>query len=108
MINLNTNTNYDTDEEYQAVYLNVFSLTTFDEIKINKYIADLKNKLILNNKFRNLFKKAAGLYISEDLELGLMIMFSYDYLKDFIDCLKSFNETNDTSKVDELIKKIKK
>lgn len=108
MTNWNTNTNYNTDEEYQSVYLNVFNLTTFDEIKINNEISNLKNKLITNNKFSNLFKKAAGLYISEDLELGLMILFSYDYLKDFIECLKIYNENNDTSKVDELIKKIKK
>ena len=108
MTNWNTNTNYNTDEEYQSVYLNVFNLTTFDEIKINNEITNLKNKLIINNKFSDLFKKAAGLYISEDLELGLMILFSYDYLKDFIECLKIYNENNDTSKVDELIKKIKK
>ena len=108
MINWNTNTNYNTDEEYQSVYLNVFNITTFDEIKINNEITNLKDKLITNNKFSDLFKKAAGLYISEDLELGLMIMFSYDYLKDFIECLKVYNKNNDTSKVDELIKKIKK
>ena len=108
MINCNIDINYNTDVEYQIMYLNVFNLTTFDEAKINKKITILKDKLITNNKFSDLFKKAAGLYISEDLELGLMIMFSYDYLKDFIECLKVYNKNNDTSKVDELIKKIKK
>jgi hypothetical protein len=49
-----------------------------------------------------LYKKAAGQFLSEDVHIGMSVLFSYSYLKEFHACLveytkntAQFNKTNE-------------
>lgn len=44
-----------------------------------------------NVLFQRIYKKAAGIMLSQDQEIGLAIMISYDYLDVFHACLQEFN-----------------
>ena len=45
-------------------------------------------------EFKELYLKAAATMISEDLNLGLVILLSYDHFSDFHNCLVSFLTSN--------------
>ena len=108
MINTNTLLEYKNNTEYQEVFLQIFELESYDNKIIEDKTKQLYNLLINVDIFKQLFKEAAATFLSEDLELGIGVLFSYDYLKDFIESIKIYNNTKDISKVAELIKKIKK
>ena len=67
---------------YQTDYLQIFHLTEFDYNTINtemKRIYEIE-EVKLNAKLQKCIKKAANMFLTEDLELGFMVLFSYDYL----------------------------
>lgn len=67
---------------YQTDYLQMFHLTEFDYNTINtemKKIYEIE-EVKSNAKLQKCMKKVASMFLSEDLELGFMILFSYDYL----------------------------
>lgn len=107
MLNLDVHLNYTNDDEYRDQLLQLFSMDTFNEDKINDDIHNLATTLVEIDKFKELFTFCASQLLSVDLEVGLMILFSYDYLKDFIEGLNLYYK-NDYSGIDKLIKKIKK
>ena len=107
-LNLSIECDYTNDDEYRDTYLKIFKLDNFDEEVINNQLANIKNIIVKEDIFRELLTKSAGLYLTEDLDIGLMILFSYDYLKDFTQCLNDFIIHSKTEKINELIKKIKK
>ena len=107
-LNLSIECDYTNDDEYRDTYLKIFKLDNFDEEVINNQLANIKNIIVKEDIFRELLIKSAGHYLTEDLDIGLMILFSYDYLKDFTQCLNDFIIHSKTEKINELIKKIKK
>ena len=64
---------------YQANLLESFNLSEFDEVTINKEIDKLYLVFKGNERFKKCMKKVANSYMSEDLSVGLMLLFSYDY-----------------------------
>lgn len=106
MYNYDYPVNYSNDYEFRMAIRNVFGM------KMKKYDDDVD--LITNDEnnfdgeamtkamdyvymitkdnpmFQELYVKAAGLMFSTDASIGLSILFSYDYLKDFHTCLKAF------------------
>lgn len=115
MYNYDYEVNYSDDHEFRMTVRNIFNmnlqkydndidLITNDEnnyddevvTKILDYIFLLTKK---NTAFMKLYTSAAALMLSTDPSIGLSILFSYDYLKDFHLCLKSFK--NDPSKFGE-------
>jgi len=67
---------------YQTDYLQIFNLVEFDYNTINtemKRIYELSG-VKSNAKLQECMKKVANMFLSEDLELGFMVLFSYDYL----------------------------
>ena len=67
---------------YQTDYLQIFHLTEFDYNTINtemKRIYEISG-VKSNAKLQECMKKLASIFLSEDLELGFMTLFSYDYL----------------------------
>ena len=67
---------------YQTDYLQIFGLVEFDYDKINtemKKIYELPS-VKSNTILQKCMKNAASMVLSEDLELGFMALFSYDYL----------------------------
>lgn len=67
---------------YQSDYLQIFHLTEFDYNTINtemKRICEI-SCVKSNAQLQKCMKKVANMFLSEDLELGFMALFSYDYL----------------------------
>ena len=100
--------NYETDEEYRDQFLSLFDLYEYKTEDIESKIKRLYDVLIIEPKFKELFRNAANLFLSEDLEIGIGALFSYDYLKDFIECVNAFTIHKETSNIDKLINKLKK
>ena len=88
---------------YQAELLRVFNIDPIDkslddsneDIKLE--ITILYNLLSSQQKMIECMKKAASLMISDDLELGLMILYSYDYFFLTHKCVSDFLEMGEIS-----------
>ena len=67
---------------YQADYLQIFGLNEFDYNTINTEIKKIyeTDGVKTNVRLQECMKKAANMFLSEDLEFGFMVLFSYDYL----------------------------
>jgi hypothetical protein len=65
----------------------------YDDVAINSGIDKIFAITKENNKFRELYRLAAGHFLSEDLEIGICVLFTYDYFSDFIAFYE--NDTND-------------
>ena len=67
---------------YQTDYLQIFGLVEFDYNTINTEMKRIYEIDIVksNVKLQKCMKRAANMFLSEDLELGFMALFSYDYL----------------------------
>ena len=66
---------------------------------------------ITNNDqiFIRLYLTAAGTMLSEDAQIGLAVLISYDYFYDFYTCIYNFKHKNDyISLVQKLLEKFKK
>jgi hypothetical protein len=74
---------YTTDEEYQNDILNFFDLSEYNSDKIMGKIEELYLKIKDIPEFREKMRTSANQYMSEDLEMGLVIQFSYDHFKEF-------------------------
>ena len=82
MYNIDHISNYSTDEEYRNAILNVFKLTEFSETNINTCIDQIFTTINKHDDFyklKPLLQRLATQFFSEDLQLGFMIMFCYDY-----------------------------
>ena len=88
---------------YQAELLRVFNIDPIDknldesneDIKLE--ITILYNLISSQQKMIECMKKAASLMISDDLEFGLMILFSFDYFFLTHKCVSDFLETGEIS-----------
>lgn len=80
---------YTTDEEYQNDILIFFNLSEYNSDKIIKKIEELYLKIKDIPEFREKMQTGANQCMSEDLEMGLVIQFSYDYFKEFHTLLKT-------------------
>ena len=85
------------DSLYRSDILNIFNIEDFNEDIINKGIHEIYNKIKDNYEFKTIMKKFAKLFFSEDCELGLLIMFSYDYLQFTHPCISDFLESGQIS-----------
>jgi hypothetical protein len=65
---------------YQKDILNIFNLDDFDEIKINNAIHEIYEKVKNHETMVSFMLKNASYMLSMHQELGLMILFSYDFL----------------------------
>lgn len=91
--NLNVE-NIETEEEYnirEMLYrqdlLYIFDLEEFDDEKINHCIHQIYDKIKDNQDLDALLVKMAALFFSEDKEVGLMALFSFDYFYLLHPCL---------------------
>jgi hypothetical protein len=67
---------------YQTDYLQIFGVVEFDYNVINDEMKKIYETtgLKTNTTFQECIKKAANMFLTQDLELGFMVLFSYDYL----------------------------
>ena len=91
MYNFDLTIEYDNDEEYRQQILKVFNLSEYTD-EITKGIDSVYEDIRENEEFERLLEKAANSMLSEDKELGLVILFSYDHFPAFHDCIKEYKE----------------
>ena len=91
------------DSLYRNDILNIFNLEEFDETEINNCINKIYEKIKNYDDLKPVLKKLAAFFFSEDCELGILLMFSYDYLEHTHPCMCEFLETGKIS-VDKLDK----
>ena len=91
------------DSLYRNDILNIFNLEEFDETEINNCINKIYEKVKNYDDLKPVLKKLAAFFFSEDCELGILLMFSYDYLEHTHPCMCEFLETGKIS-VDKLNK----
>jgi len=67
---------------YQTDYLQIFGVVEFDYKTINTEMKRIyeTDGVKTNARLQECMKKVANMFLSEDLELGFMALFSYDYL----------------------------
>ena len=75
---------------YRRDLLSVFNLDEFSDEKINSSIDELYENLKNCEILQDCMKKAANIMLSEDLETGIRILFSYDYFHLFHACIFSY------------------
>lgn len=107
---INTQIQYSDDFEYRAAIRQLFAMSSaasllentidIDPISLdeNKYDADATTEMLdfvyaatkCQSRFVQIYKHAAGFMFSEDPEIGLAVLFSYDYLVVFHPVLCEF------------------
>lgn len=86
--NIETSEEYDMrDILYRQDLLYIFDLEEFDDEKINDCIHEIYEKIKDNHDLDALLVKMAGLFLSEDKEVGLMVLFSFHYFYLLHPCL---------------------
>jgi len=90
---------YIRDILYQEDCLNIFSINDRENIDednsklISKAIYNLYEKIKDSDVLKIFMLKAAGNIISEDLLLGLCILYSYDYMHLIHECVSEYLDT---------------
>ena len=85
------------DSLYRNSILNIFNLEDFDEKLINDCISKIYEKIKNCDELKPILKQLASFFLSEDCELGILLMFSYDYLEDTHPCICEFLDTGKIS-----------
>jgi hypothetical protein len=83
---------------YREELLNIFNMEEYNEKEMNKSMHDLYLNLEKCVELNECMTKIAGKFISEDKELGLMILFSYDYMYLTHICVSEYLEKGEVSK----------
>ena len=117
MYNINVKIEYENNKQYRQCLRNVFSMDIsnldipfdqiedlddetedellFDENAMIKSIDFIYEKTNNNAYFKELYKIAASKMFSEDENIGLAVLFSYDYFASFHLCLVDFLNKNE-------------
>jgi len=86
------------DALYRQDILNIFQLDDFDLENINENLKELYDKIKDNQDINIILNKFAGIYLSEDPELGLLLLFSFDFLYLFHPFICEYLEKGEISK----------
>jgi hypothetical protein len=86
---------------YQEDYLNIFSIINYENFNFNddfellsKAIYNLYEKIQDSDVLKIFMKKAAANLMSEDLQLGLCILYSFDYMYLMHECVSEYLDTS--------------
>ena len=83
---------------YRNDFLHIFEIDDYDEIHVNKVLDNLYLKLKSSQEFVDIMKKVSKLTcMVEDEVLGLMVLYSFDYLNITHMCVSEFLETGTVS-----------
>ena len=78
------------DVIYRQELLNIFYLEEYDEIEINKSIHNLYDKIKECDVLKECMLQLSNNFMSVDETVGLIILFSYDYLYLTHNCICEF------------------
>jgi len=99
---------YIRDIIYRDDLINIFDIE--DDLNIFEVaIPLLHDKIVQNEDLKKCLKKASNFFMSEDTEIGLCILYSFDYLNLTHKCISKYLEENnvDYELLTELFNKIK-
>ena len=83
---------------YKYDLISIFGLNDFLEEVINEKISILYDKMIQNKDIERLTYKLSKTHNnSDDTEIGFMLLFSYDNLYLFYECIREFLQTTNIS-----------
>jgi hypothetical protein len=75
---------------YNEDFLNIFDIDRYDDEIINERISFLYKKIEIQPDLKECMLKLAANFLSEDIEIGLMLLFSYDYMYMSHKCICEF------------------
>jgi hypothetical protein len=79
------------DVIYRQEFLNIFCIEEYNETEINKKIDELYEKLVIYKPLKEIMNKISKKHISSINEkLGLLLLFSYDYMYMSHICISEF------------------
>ena len=84
---------YETDDEYRKTLLNYFSLTEYNHETLMIKTRELYEKVKDIPEFQEKMRTASQSMGMEDLEMGLIILFSYDHFAELVSLLKKHEIT---------------
>jgi hypothetical protein len=82
------------DALYRQELLNILGMNEFNEDEMNKAISDLYERISGCKELKECILKLSGRFMSTDEELGLMILFAYDYMYLSHPCISEYLETS--------------
>jgi len=82
---------------YRQEFLNIFGLEEYDETKINQTLDELYEKIKDCKELKECMLKLASNIMSLDEEIGMLFLFSYDYMHLSHICICEFLETGQIS-----------
>ena len=88
---------YVRDTLYKEDLLNIFCVKEYLDEEINLCISNLYKKVRDNQDIKECSLKLASKYLNDDFEIGLMILFSYDYMNLSHICICEFLENGKIS-----------
>jgi hypothetical protein len=94
------------DVIYRQELLNILGMEDFNDSEMERKIHELYKKVNENPFIQECMIKLSGQFFNIDKEIGLMLMFSYDYMYLTHICISEFIETGDID--DKNIKKLEK
>ena len=94
-------------EKYRLEFLKAFNSENYDE-KIDVIQMELFRELVNNERLKNVMKKLANKFMSEDLDFGFIFLFSFDYFYLIHKYICSFYKSGiiDENILDKLEKKV--
>ena len=82
---------YDDDEEYQSTVCKLFFMKEYDDETVGKVLDFIYFKTKDQPLFQVVYNQAASFMLSENQEIGLGVLFSYDNLPLFHNMLVAFH-----------------
>ena len=68
---------------------------SYDDSAAEKFMDEIYEQTKDNVLFKNLYKIAASRFLSEDESIGLVVVFSYDFMSAFMACLVDYLKSPD-------------
>jgi hypothetical protein len=88
---------YVRDTLYREDLLNIFCIKEYNDEEINQGIKYLYKNVSVKQDMKECTFKLASKYLNDDVEIGLMILFSYDYMNLSHICICEFLENGKIS-----------
>jgi hypothetical protein len=85
------------DALYRQELLNILGMEEFNEDIMNNVIHELYERILGCQELKECILKIIGRFVSTDEELGLMILFAYDYMYLSHPCISEYLETGQIS-----------
>jgi hypothetical protein len=87
------------DSIYRQELLNILDIEDFNEVEMGEALHELYVRLHDCLELNECMSKLAGQFISEDKEIGLTILFAYDYMYLTHQCISEYLETGTISEI---------